>query len=256
VIGPDAIRGLARYEDPEVPKQLLRAYPNAKHDLRPATIDALASRPSYAAELLDAVASGVVDRRDISAAAAGTIAGHNDAALTERLGELWGAVRTTPEDKRLLISKYRAELTPKNLAAADLVAGRGVFDKVCGTCHKMFGQGKSIGPDLTGSNRDNLDYVLDNIVDPSRVVPTELRQSAVLLVDGRVITGTVVRQDDQTLTIQTIKDQQIVPQEDVETVRQLNQSLMPEGLLTTLENEQVRNLIGYLQTSTQVSASD
>jgi putative membrane-bound dehydrogenase-like protein len=88
VIGADAIRGLARYEDAQVPKQLLSAYRNARHDHRPAIIDALASRPSYAAALLDAVERGVVDSQDISAAAAGNIAQHDESGLTERLEEL------------------------------------------------------------------------------------------------------------------------------------------------------------------------
>ncbi len=253
VVGPDAIRGLASYEDARVPPQLLAMFPNAKHDHRPAIIDALAARPSYAAALLDAVESGRVDRGDISAAAAGTIAGHENPTLTGRLEELWGAVRTTPAEKLLLISRYRNQLTPQSLAAADLVSGRRVFDKVCAACHKMFGEGHSIGPDLTGSNRDNLDYLLENVVDPSRVVPAELRQSALLMRDGRVITGTIRRQDTNTLTVQTIQKELTVDRQDVDTIRKLNLSLMPDGLMTQLSDDQVRNLIGYMQSSSQVS---
>ncbi len=249
VIGAAAIRGLARYEDPQVAKQLLSSYPNAKHEHRPAIIDTLASRRSYAAALLDAVKRGVVNRRDISAAAAGNIAGHHDSALTEQLEQLWGAVQTTPQEKQLLISQHRARLTRENLAKADLDAGHKVFQKVCGNCHKMFGEGKAIGPDLTGSNRDNLNYLLENIIDPSRVVPAELRQSAVLLVDGRVINGTITRQNKNTLTIQTITEEHRVPREEVETIRKLSQSLMPDGLMTPLSDDQVRDLIGYLQTT-------
>jgi putative membrane-bound dehydrogenase-like protein len=249
VIGAAAIRGLARYEDPQVAKQLLNSYPNAKHDHRPAIIDTLASRRSYAAALLDAVKRGLVNRRDISAAAAANIAGHHDSALSEQLENLWGAVQTTPKEKLLLISQHRARLTPENLAQANLDAGRSVFQKVCGNCHKMFGEGKTIGPDLTGSNRDNLDYLLENIIDPSRVVPAELRQSAVLLLDGRVINGTITRQNENTLTIQTITEEYRVPREEVETIRKLTQSLMPDGLMTPLTDNQVRDLIGYLQTS-------
>ena len=249
VIGADAIRGLARYEDPQVAKQLIAAYPNAKHEHRPSIIDTLASRPSYALALLDALKRGVVDRHDISAAAAANIAGHDDSALTSQLEELWGAVQTTPNEKRLLIAQYRGKLTGEHLAAANLVAGRELFHKICGNCHKMFGDGKAIGPDLTGSNRDNLDYLLENIIDPSRVVPAELRQSAVLLVDGRIINGTITRQDENTLTIQSIAQEHRVPRQQVETVRKLSQSLMPDGLMTPLTDDQVRDLIGYLQTA-------
>lgn len=249
VLGVLAIRGLARYELPQVGTQLLRFYGNAKHEHRPAIIGTLSSRSSYAALLLDAVAAGTIDRRDISAAAAGNIAGHGNAALTEKLEELWGAVQTSPKEKLDLIERYRAKLTPERLADADLAAGRQVFAKVCGNCHKMFGEGKMVGPDLTGSNRDNLGYLLENIIDPSRVVPTELRQSAVLLVDGRVINGSITKQDEHTLTIQTITEVQHIRREDVEQVRKLTQSLMPDEILTPLSDSQVRDLFGFLQST-------
>jgi putative membrane-bound dehydrogenase-like protein len=247
VLGALAIRGLARYEDRQVGKQLLQYYRNAKHEHRPAIISTLASRESYAALLLGAVDAGAIDRRDISAAAAGNIAGHRNPTLTAKLEELWGAVQTSPKEKLELIEKYRAQLTPQRLADADLQAGGQVFAKVCANCHKMFGEGKTVGPDLTGSNRDNLGYLLENIIDPSRIVPAELRQSAVLLSDGRVINGCITRQDEHTLTIQTINDVHRVSREDIELIRKLPQSLMPDGILTPLSDPQVRDLFGFLQ---------
>ncbi|WP_182869144.1 PVC-type heme-binding CxxCH protein [Stieleria mannarensis] len=249
VVGALAIQALARYEQPEIGKQLLSYYRNAKHEHRPAIIRTLASRASYAAMLLAAVEAGTIDRSDISAAAAGNIAGHGDQALTEKLEELWGAVQTSPKEKVQLIESYRARLTPERLAEADLDAGRLVFAKVCGTCHKMFGEGKSVGPDLTGSNRDNLSYLLENIIDPSRIVPADLRQSAVLLSDGRVINGCITRQDEHTVTIQTIDDVQRVPREEIERIHKLTQSLMPDGILQPLSEAQVRDLFAFLQST-------
>jgi putative heme-binding domain-containing protein len=249
IIGPLAIRGLARYDLPQIGTQLLKFYNNAKHEHRPAVISTLSSRASYAALLLDAVEAGTINRRDISAAAASNIAGHGDPALTEKLEELWGAVQTSAKEKLELIEKYRERLTPQRLAGADLQEGRQVFAKVCGNCHKIFGEGKTVGPDLTGSNRDNLGYLLDNIIDPSRIVSAELRQSAVLTSDGRIINGCITRQDDHTLTIQTINDIQRIPREDVERVRKLTKSLMPDGILTPLSDSQVRDLFAFLQST-------
>ena len=255
MIGVEAIRGLARHENAEVPRQLLNMYRNAKHDHRPAIISTLASRPSYATALLEAVAAQQVLPQDISAADAANIAAHKDEALTAQLEKLWGSIKTTPDEKLRLIAQYRAELTSRKLAAADQQRGQQVFQKICGNCHKMFGQGKSIGPDLTGSNRDNLDFLLENIIDPSRVVPAELRQSAVLLTDGRIINGTITRQNENTLTIQTVSEEILVPANDVEIVRKLPQSLMPDGLLTQLTEEQVTDLFAYLKNATTPSLS-
>ena len=253
VIGAEAIRGLARFEHNQVARQLLNMYPNAKHDHRPAIISTLASRPSYAKALLSAVAAKKILPKDISAADAANIAAHNDSALTSQLEESWGAINTTPKEKLRLIAQYRTEMTAKKLAAADQKRGQQVFEKICGNCHKMFGQGKSIGPDLTGSNRDNLDYLLENIIDPSRVVPAELRQSAVLLIDGRVINGTITRQNENTLTIQTISEELLVRVKEVDAIRKLPQSLMPDGLLTQLTQEQVTDLFAFLKNATTSS---
>lgn len=256
VIGADAIRGLSQYENAQVPKQLLAMFGRAKHDHRPAIIETLASRPSYAGALLDAVKMGTVARDDISATTAGVIASHQNEALTKRLETLWGSVRTSSAEKQQLISKHRAALSTEQLKLANLSKGRKHFNKVCATCHTMFGQGKTIGPDLTGSNRDNLDYLLDNIIDPSRVVPAELRQSILLIDDGRVITGTITRQDKNTITIQTATDELRVSQEKVESKKQLQASLMPEGLLSQLSMQEVRDLIGYLQSAGQVELAE
>ena len=56
-------------------------------------------------------------------------------------------------------------------------------------CHTLFGEGGKVGPDLTGSNRANLDYALMNILDPSAVIAKEYRPTIVITTDGRVITG-------------------------------------------------------------------
>lgn len=252
VVGAKAIRGLSRYDDVRVPKELLRAYASARHDHRPAIIETLAARPDYAMALLDAVEQGKVDAATIPATAAAVIAGHGDAALTKKLESAWGVVSSTPKEQQQLISKYRSQLTPQRLGKANLQAGRRLFEKTCAGCHKMFGEGKALGPDLTGSNRDNLDYLLENIIAPSRIVPSGLRQSAALLHDGRVITGTILERNDKTIRIQTVSEPVIVSTDQIETVRQLNTSLMPDGLLNPLGDDQIRDLIGYLQTKQKV----
>ena len=66
--------------------------------------------------------------------------------------------------------KFKKLLTPEYLKAADLSKGRLVFSKNCATCHRLYDDGGNIGPALTGSQRFNLDYVLENMLDPSAVV--------------------------------------------------------------------------------------
>jgi len=127
-----------------------------------------------------------------------------------------------------------------------------LFDKSCANCHRMFGAGGVIGPEITGSQRTNLDYVLENLIDPSAAVAKDFQMEVILTDAGRVITGLIVDESDQAVTVQTANERLVVPQPEIER-RTLSQvSMMPEGLLQTLSNDQVRDLIGYLTSPVQV----
>ena len=49
----------------------------------------------------------------------------------------------------------------------DVNLGRAVFAKTCLNCHTLYGVGGKVGPEITGANRGNIDYLLENILDPS-----------------------------------------------------------------------------------------
>jgi putative heme-binding domain-containing protein len=161
-------------------------------------------------------------------------------------------VRGTPAEKKTQITRYKALLTPERLAKADLPAGRLTFNQVCASCHILYGEGKHIGPDLTGSNRDNLDYLLENVIDPSAVVAADFRMSVVTLKSGRVLTGVVGEQTGRTLAVQTQTERVTLERSEVEEMRPTPLSLMPDGLFNNLRDEQVRDLIGYLMARRQV----
>ena len=258
IIGGEAIRGLAQYPAPHVPKQLIKMFANAKHDHRPAIIETLASRPSYAVHLLEALSKGTVTASDIPASTASRIANLGEPDLNELLAQHWGSVRATSTEKERSIERYRTILAsmpttdPAVTALPDMSNGRKLFQKACATCHKMFGEGSDIGPDLTGSNRDSSEYLLDNIIDPSRIVPRGMRQVIFLIDDGRVITGVPIREDDHTVTIQTADSVKTIDKTTIERRRQQETSLMPEGLLENLSDQQVRDLFAFLQSSTQI----
>ena len=115
----------------------------------------------------------------------------------------------------------------------------------------MYGHGGDIGPDLTGSGRDNLDYVLENIIDPSATVGADFRMSVVAMADGRVLNGLVRSRTDRTLTLQTQTESLTLERREIDQVKPSPLSLMPEGLLDPLTSEQVRDLIAYLNKRTQ-----
>ena len=110
-----------------------------------------------------------------------------------------------------------------------------------------------MGPDLTGGNRGNLDYLLSNIVDPSSVVDKDFRMSVLLTDDGRIFNGLVIDESDRTITIQTATEQLTLDKDVIESRKITEKSPMPDGLLDSLSTDQIRDLFGYLRHPTQVA---
>ena len=247
-----AARGLASFDDPKIATLLLRKYGSLNADQRADALGTLVARPAWAATLLDAIANGQLARKDLSAYHARQIRSFNHDALTKRLGEVWGEVRESDDAKKYLIAKLKNQLTPEVLAKADLPAGRALFTQTCAVCHKLYGEGGAFGPDLTGSARE-LGYLLENIADPSAVVPVDFRMSIVTLNDGRVLTGFVGAKTERSFTLRGLTDTQTIERADVKLIADSPQSLMPEGILSALSETQVRDLLGYLLGKAQVS---
>ena len=252
VLGTVARSALAAYDDPSIPKQLTGSWPERSQEQQAATVATLTSRASYAKVLLEAVKAGKVPAAAISPFQARQIRNLGDEALTKLLTETWGEIRDTPEAKKAEFAKWEAVLKPDALAKADKSKGRMMFTAVCSACHKMYGQGGAIGPELTGSDRRNLKYLLENILDPNAVVPADFRVSIFHLKDGRTISGVIPEQTERTLTIQTPAERLTIERTQIVKQEQMSQSLMPEGLLAALGEENVLNLIAYLMGEGQV----
>ena len=166
-----------------------------------------------------------------------------DAPSLERL---WGVLRETPQDKQEKIAKYTELLTPEYLSRADLAAGQKLYDRTCRQCHLLYGDGNKIGPDLTGSNRANLEYVLTNVIDPSAAIPREYRMVVAITTGGRVLTGMVIERTGERITLQTTNEKIVLVMEDIEELTDSPLSMMPEGQLDQLSSEKVRDLVAYL----------
>lgn len=247
-----AARGLALSDDASVGVKLAKSYKTFHPSERAAVIETLVSRPTFAKALLDELAAGRISREDVSAYHARQIRSFNDEGLTKQLSQVWGEMRESAEDKRALIAKLKTTLTPEVLAKADKSAGRLVYSQVCATCHTLYGQGGQIGPDLTGSGRSNIDYLLENIADPGAVVNADFRLNVLTLKDGRVLNGMISAKSDRTLTLKTMTEPVTVERTEISKQEELPQSMMPEGLLQAFTPEQVRDLVAYLMHPVQV----
>jgi putative membrane-bound dehydrogenase-like protein len=251
-VAVESIRGLAHYKDAEIPSRILEASKSFGPPERSEMIQTLASRPAFARELLKAIRNKQVARSELTAIHARQIASFEDESLNRELTEVWGDLRTTPAEKKARIDALKSQISATGLEKADRSHGRALFQKTCANCHVLFGAGRRVGPDITGSNRKNLDYLIDNIIDPSATVGADFRTVMLVLDSGRVLNGVVSEQNDQTITLLSAQELTTVDRKEIEVMKTSNVSLMPDGLLQNLTGEEVRDLIAYLMSSEQV----
>jgi putative heme-binding domain-containing protein len=255
VINLTAAKGLALYDDPTIAKILMQKFKRFQPVDRPTVLEMLVSRKTFANVVLDEIASGknTLSREDIKATHARQIRDLGDQQLIEKLNQVWGNINESTAEREATIQSWSQRLTPENIAMADLSKGRSLYENTCSQCHKLFGEGKPIGPELTGAQRSSLPYLLSNIIDPSAVVGKEYRMSTILTDDGRAISGLVMQKDSERLLLRTATDEVSISRESIESIKESNISAMPDGLLQNLTEEQVRDLIGYLMSPVQVA---
>jgi len=245
----DAIRGYAIVENAGAPKLLLSRYANLNPEQRRAVVETLATRKSYAAALLNAVEQKSVSRDDIPAHVARSLFGISP----DRFVKIFGEFKPVTQDREKQIAKYKSMLTATAIEKADASRGRAVFKKTCASCHTLYNDGGKIGPDLTGSNRANLDYILLNSVDPSYDVPNAYKTVRVITNDGRVVNGVLAEEDGTRVVLKTVEEPRLViAKEDIDVRSISPKSMMPDGQLDQMKTQEVIDLIKYLRTTQQV----
>jgi putative membrane-bound dehydrogenase-like protein len=241
-----AVRALAAYPDADIPAAILKAYPAFTAAEKADAVQTLAARKEFAAALLDAVADGRVPKADVTAFTARQILALNDKPLADRLAAVWGTVQPASATRAAQTRRLKGLLAPDAVAAADPVKGKAIYSRTCAACHKLFGEGGDVGPELTGSQRASLDYLLENVLDPNAVVPFDYKMTAFYLSDGRVVTGLVKGETPRAVTVRTATEQLVIPTADIEGRKPTNNSVMPEGLLDPLSDAELRDLFAYL----------
>jgi putative heme-binding domain-containing protein len=249
--GP-AIRGLARFEAPGSAEAVVKIYPELNATEKRDALNMLSSRATYAKPLLAAASSGTVPKKDLTAEIVRQLRNLKNAELDAEVQKVWGAFREASADKKQEIEKYRQIYRAGGSQPGDAIRGRAVYARTCQQCHTLFDIGGTVGPDITGSARADLQYILENIVDPNAVIPNEYRTSTITTKDDRILTGIVKKDEANGLTVATANETLIIPKGDIESVHVSEISMMPEGLLAPLTDQEVRDLIYYLGRPGQV----
>ena len=242
-----ALGALSPYDDARIAPQVVAVFPKLGKDAQSAALSLLASRAAAAAALVAAVEKGDIARTAVPLEVVRKIKLFDAHDLPTRAGNLWGSAGR----------ETTAEMTKKIERLATLVnegksgspyEGRTVFAMSCGACHLLHGTGGQVGPDLTKFKRDDVAALLLSVVNPNAEIREGYESFLITTRDGRVVTGFLVEQDPQMVVLRGLDGQNIpLARADVQEMKAAGVSLMPEGLLDALTEQQVRDLFAYLR---------
>jgi putative heme-binding domain-containing protein len=243
-----ALSALRRFDDDRIATAVLAGYSTFPPAVRPHAIDLLIGRLPWTLRLVTAVDRGLIAPADISMDQLRQISLHNDYGVNQLVQKRWGKISGgTAEEKLAEVRRFNNDL---RAAAGDSKAGRELFKNACAVCHKLFDEGGAVGPDLTHANRSDRNYLLISIVDPSSVVRAEHLSYLLRTTDGRVLSGLLVEQSQASVTLLDAKGERItVARDKVQTLKESPVSLMPEGLLSAMNPQELRDLFAYLQSN-------
>ena len=216
-------------------------------DLSPATrraaAEVLASRDNWAKVFLSAVENKIISTSEIPPTVIRTLFQSKDASVRERASKGIGRFREPDADKlKLIVEKRKVVLN----GPIDLNLGHEVMKKTCLVCHKFYGEGAEVGPDLTGVGRSTLDALLHNVINPSEVVGKGYENVEVETKDGRSVSGRLVEETDTRLKLLAAgPKEEVVAKSDIASLRVSELSVMPEGL-EQMPDTDFRNLIWYI----------
>jgi putative membrane-bound dehydrogenase-like protein len=240
----EAIRAIAAFDEEPLGKLLIDRYDTFSSVEKAEALQTLASRRSYGRLLTGALTTDAIPRREIPAHIARQLLRVVGAGFTE----VWGPIEQSVVEAKMY-ARYRRLLNETAIRNANVENGRVAFQRTCGSCHKLYGDGGTIGPDLTGSNRANLEYLLLNVLDPNAEVPDAYRMVLVTTRDGRTFAGNVVAETDRQVTLRVVgRDAVVIRKADIQSREATSTSMMPPGLFDALTDREVIDLVAYLRT--------
>ena len=239
---------LNRVAAQQLGERLLAHYSQMSNDLRSSARATLFRRAESAAAFLKMVDEKKVDPGEVQIDELRDLALHKSEQIDALVQKHWGSIgRATPGEKLANVNQFANDL---RLGSGDLARGKTLFTKHCGKCHKLFGEGNTIGPDLTNAARTDRHSMLIAVVDPNAVIRAQYLTSVVQTINGRIFTGLMAHQDAASVTLlDTENKRRRILRDQIEEIQESTVSLMPEKILDPLTAQQRRDLFSYLEST-------
>lgn len=247
-----ALTSLLLYEDLSIGEKIATAYTQLPAEAQPAAQTLLTSRAAWSLAFLRLIESSTIPRAQLPPDVAERLRAHNDASVSDAANRLFAKPAETPA------SGHRAEIDRVRQAiaagAGDAYKGEPIFQQRCSACHTLFHKGGRIGPDLTSYQRDDLGTLLPSIIDPNAEIREGFRNHVVSTRDGRTLSGIITADEGAVMILRGFDGQDVsLPRAEVREVRATERSLMPEGLLSGLSDQELRDFFAYLRISQPIT---
>jgi putative membrane-bound dehydrogenase-like protein len=242
-VAVEAIRGVGEIGGQDVPKLLLANYRKFSGAEQRATADVLTSRREWTQEFLDALEKKTLSASELPAPVVRSLINSKDDSIRARASAVIGRVREADTDKLKIIAEKKQIVTA---GPVDIEKGHEIARKTCFVCHKLYGEGADIGPDLTGVGRSSLDALLVNVIDPNQIVGKGYENVEIETKDGRTVSGRLVEDTDTRVKLLSAGPKEdVIAKSEIASRRVSQLSVMPEGL-ENMPDADFRSLIGFI----------
>jgi putative membrane-bound dehydrogenase-like protein len=241
-----ALTALQAFSNPRIASTVIRLHNEFPPDVRDIAQTLLVSRPAWALAFLHAIDDGRIPATSVPLPVVRKILFHSDKEIVSLVQKHWGKLQgSTTEQAREKIAGY---IDAIGQGSGNPYDGKKLFMETCGKCHILFTEGGRIGPDLTAFKRDDLNVMMLNVVNPSAEIREGYENYLVITEDGRVLSGFIEDQDNRVVVIKGIDGQRTtIARDEIDEMKAVPRSLMPEGILDKFTAQQVRDLFAYLR---------
>ena len=243
------LQAAAKFDDERIPEALLmnwEAQIAGDKALREDALRVMSGRKEWAQILVSFVNDWKVPTKHFTVDIVRQLSLHKDPEIDAAIEKHWkGLLATGPtEAKKKESERIKAVL---KTGLGDAAKGKIQFMGRCAICHKLFDEGGSIGPDLTGYDRSNADFWLDNLFMPSMEIREGFGAYIVKTKGGQILTGLMDAQDANGIVIKDMANNKTaLKQTDIESMTASPVSLMPEGLTTGMSDADLKDFFAYL----------
>jgi putative membrane-bound dehydrogenase-like protein len=239
------IEALTKVDDPDVAPAVLNAYSSLPAELKARAVNLLTHRPAWTKALLDAIATKQLPTSVLNVTQIRKLLQSRDRRIAEQVKAVWGKIRDGRDPKRERVSIEVRALLRKS--QGDPMAGQAVFKKTCALCHKIYGEGQDVGPELTSNGRNDFDQLISNVFDPSLVIGPGYQATTLATTEGRILTGLLVEDGEERVLLKLQGGQvETIGRSQIEEMKTSELSLMPDAFETQLSAQEIVDLCAFL----------